>query len=130
MGYRSEVGLIVNYHAWRALNEAAEKDPSLHDLLFKSSDEILEDQDRGARLIHWSWIKWYTLSGIGCDDACVHLNKLMDEFDESSLSDSEKSFQYRFIRLGEENNDIEDRGDFFYNPFNFGFERRITFTKK
>ena len=110
MGYRSEVVLAVNkeimpeFLAHLATNDQAKS------LVF--SEHCHLDQDycgEGHLLVNWTDIKWYE----GYPDVDV-IEKFTCEMDE----DTENSEMFRFIRVGEEYEDIEVRGygfDIFVN---------------
>ena len=110
MGYRSEVVLAVNkeimpeFLAHLATNDEAKR------LVF--SDHCHLDQDycgEGHLLVNWTSIKWYE----GYPDVDV-IEKFTCEMDE----DTENTEMFRFVRVGEDYGDIEQRGygfDIFVN---------------
>jgi hypothetical protein len=102
MGYRSEVVLAVNkeimpeFLAHLATNDEAKR------LVF--SDHCHLDQDYegdGHLLVSWTDIKWYD----GYPDVNV-IEKFTCEMDE----DMENCEMFRFVRVGEVYEDIEQRG--------------------
>ena len=110
MGYRSEVVLAVNkeimpeFLAYLATNDEAKR------LVF--SDHCHLDQDycgEGHLLVNWTSIKWYE----GYPDVDV-IEKFTCEMD----ADTDKGEMFRFVRVGEDYDDIEQRGygfDIFVN---------------
>ena len=101
MGYRSEVVLAVNkeimpeFLAHLATNDKAKR------LVF--SDHCHLDQDYegdGHLLVSWTYIKWYD----GYPDVDV-IEKFTCE-----MEDMENCEMFRFVRVGENYEDIEVRG--------------------
>jgi len=102
MGYRSDVVLAVNkeimpeFLAYLATNDEAKC------LVFSDHCELNQDYEgEGHLLVTWSGIKWYD----GYPDVDV-IEKFTCELDE----DTDKSEMFRFVRVGEEYEDIEVRG--------------------
>ena len=102
MGYRSDVVLAVNkeimpeFLAYLATNDEAKR------LVFSDHCELNQDYEvEGHLLVTWSGIKWYD----GYPDVDV-IEKFTCELDE----DTDKSEMFRFVRVGEEYEDIEVRG--------------------
>ena len=110
MGYRSEVVLAVNkeimpeFLAYLATNDEAKS------LVFSEHCALTQDyMGDGHLLVSWSGIKWYE----GFPDVDV-IEKFTCEMDE----DTDNSEMFRFVRVGEEYEDIEVRGygfDIFVN---------------
>ena len=109
MGYYSQVALVI-----RKDHEAAMKaDPEIAQLLLVA-DEKLDSDD--ALLFHWGCIKWYPdFKDVGA------LMALLFNLDDG--------YDYYFVRLGEEDTDMEVRGDWYDNPFGMGYSRRIDFDR-
>ena len=110
MGYRSEVVLAVDkklmpeFLAHLATNDEAKT------MVFADHDHL--DQDycgEGHLLVTWDSIKWYS------DYPEVNvIEKFISEMDE----DEDKGEMFRFVRIGENFDDIENRGwgfDIFVN---------------
>ena len=102
MGYRSDVVLAVNkeimpeFLAYLATNDEAKR------LVFSDHCELNQDYEvEGHLLVTWSGIKWYD----GYPDVDV-IEKFTCELDE----DTDKSEMFRFVRVGEDYADIEQRG--------------------
>jgi hypothetical protein len=101
MGYRSEVAFIV-----------PEKAPRFEEI--ENCFATIKEKD-GLRLYHSSWLKWYE------DFEIVQaVESYLDELDENED-------RFLFIRLGEDGNDIEERGNLWDNPFGLGWCRKIEF---
>ena len=102
MGYRSEVVLAVNkeimpeFLAYLATNEEA------RNLVYSHADHLDQDYEQGGHLlVSWSGIKWYE----SYPEIAV-IEKFTCELD----ADTDKSEMFRFIRVGEDYEDIEQRG--------------------
>ena len=94
MGYRSEVVLKLNKPASSALNAFASMSEDIKTLL-SDADTATKDDENGHAYF-WSWIKWY--------DSYKEV-ELIEEFLNVLPYDS-----FGFIRLGDETDDIEQRG--------------------
>jgi hypothetical protein len=103
MGYRSEVAFVVPESAPR----------------FEEVDNCFEDiiERDGYRLYHSTWLKWY-------EDFPIVIS-VSDYL--TSLDQEDKTDDYLFIRLGEDNGDVEEEGDLWDNPFDLGWTRKIEF---
>lgn len=107
MSYYSQVALCVSEKV-----EIPEKTRSL----MKSIDFRLVGNCEGSRLFILDQIKWYDLY-----PEIAHLIEWMDTMDQ------EDDDQYRFFRIGEDNDDTESRGAYYENPFNLGIERKFAY---
>ena len=110
MGYRSDVVLAVNkeimpeFLAYLATNDEAKR------MVFSDHCELNQDYEgEGHLLVAWTGIKWYE----GFPDVDV-IEKFTCEMDE----DTDNSEMFRFVRVGEEYEDIEVRGYGFDIHFN------------
>ena len=104
MGYRSDIKVLVSKEGFRELRDYVEKEsvkfrkPELSDYdfnLLKHTDQIRFDGDQV--LISWNDVKWYEGSYEDVDlimDGLTHLNN--------------KGYSYRFYRVGESYDDIEE----------------------
>jgi len=107
MGYRSQVVLAIHKNIMGAFLAHISQSPSTKALCFTGADEVVEHyQESGNFLFRWDGIKWY--KGYSEVD---HLTDFMDKCDdeESGLDD----LGYRFVRIGEGEEDNEARGDGF-----------------
>ena len=102
MGYRSDVVLAVNkeimpeFLAYLATNDEAKR------MVFSDHCELNQDYEgEGHLLVAWTGIKWYD----GYPDVDV-IEKFTCELD----ADMEKVEMFRFVRIGEDYEDIVTRG--------------------
>ena len=130
MGYRSEVGLVLNkkavdrlrrafntYKRLTVLRAVIDKDAKLSELsdIFKEADVYKVDNETKSELYVWSWIKWW-------DEYITKDVEIVSRFLELMESDD-----FLFIRLGEDTEDIEILGTYYDNPFGFNYVRKIVF---
>ncbi len=108
MGYRSEVHLVLSAAGRVAITVA-----SIKPELLKEADTI-EELSEGRIHYNWDWVKWYD----NYTDV-MGVTALMDHFDQ--LENSEHTPFYGFIRMGEEVDDLERRGD----PYELGMTAQM-----
>jgi hypothetical protein len=91
MGYRSEVAIAMRKEDYELLKEFDKENKNLIELL-----EMADKKEyNGAISLKWEWLKWYPeFSEV----------QAIEEF-LCKLSDEDKP--YKFIRIGEEYDDIE-----------------------
>ena len=130
MGYRSNVGLVLNEDAYNELKNSIEKidDNELKmnvlDLLSSWSEQF-ESKDK-SRLFIWNDIKWYS----GTPGMSEYKNM---DFIEEFLDDlwnnekSQGSPKFFFIRVGEDLDDVDMRGDFTDNPFSLRLNSSLAY---
>ena len=127
MGYRSDVVLAVgkeivpHFMAALSRNEGASKmvfDPAYRD------DLIKDYQGEGNMLIRWSGVKWY--EGYEDIDAIQAFINNPGDFGPETVGDAGASVWdcFKFVRIGEEPNDIETDGGGFWDIY---VERSITY---
>jgi len=88
MGYRSDVYLRIAEPIVEVIDAARKLDDNL--------DKMLSEAQDGKTDFYWEWIKWYdTDTGVQAVDSL--LDMLQDD-------------DYGFIRLGEEDGDIDRKG--------------------
>ena len=117
MGYRSTVVLAVTKTARPYLMHFLGKSPESMTLAFKHADDKIEDfqSEDGSVMFRWDAIKWY--EGYKDIDAFV---EFMDHMDGEDIEDEDGQDpangdeHYRFVRIGEDVEDIEQRGGAFY----------------
>ena len=98
MGYRSNVVLVINNAVHKALT------PNEKDLLIRVFEiPVVRKNDFNSVLYTVESVKWYEM--LGFDDVDLVM-KMIDGFDHEDFG---------FIRIGEELDDIDVRG----NPWNF-----------
>ena len=99
MGYRSEVAIRCEAKAYERFKNVFSKKE-----LYVTPDKILHDDEYDDYIIYWDWIKWYEAY-----DGIAAIEDVMTQLDEEHEYDSEDKLGYRFMRLGENDNDIETR---------------------
>jgi hypothetical protein len=111
MGYRSDVGLAIQADA---LAKMIESDPSKSDKVrecLDCADEHLKSAD-GNHLFYWECIKWY------CYDDQVALESGLNSLDSET---------YYFARIGEDLEDVEVKGYWWDNEWQFRVQRSLSY---
>jgi len=119
MGYRSQVVLAFSKELTPFFMMRLSQNKEAEALVFKHNDEFNRDyQGDKSWLIRWESIKWYE----GYDDI-----QTIETFIEEAVSDEyefevdgikEASSEHiRFVRVGEDAQDIDYRGDGFWDIF-------------
>ena len=118
MGYRSQVVMAISKELIPFLMLATSKNKEAEALVFRCADKF--DRDYGGDkswLLHWDSIKWY--ESYPSVDA---IEKFVTEAesDEYKITDDDGNKVYssdlvRFVRVGEDNDDIEVRGNGFWD---------------
>ena len=104
MGYRSDVCIELEKMAFDEMNEAFRKLRKEH-----SGDDavclpVVRSSDNGTKILEWTSVKWYSGYNFPEVDTVEEvLRKLSDEHEE------EHGWSYCFIRIGEDNSDVEER---------------------
>ena len=113
MGYRSEVGMILSAESYELLvcelekervdrilnNNRPEKFYStleLLDVMEEDGEQNLPERSTDI-ILYYSWIKWYDSY-----DEINFIERMLDMMEERDLA-------YSFLRIGEENQDIDAR---------------------
>ena len=124
MGYRSEVVLAISKEMIPHFMVTMAKEPEVRAFVFEDTDRFDQDYDgEGGCLMNWSGIKWYDsypeVAAIqafveDCDSEC--LETWDAEIGEEDKNDPNKReyAHFRFVRLGEDNEDVEEKGEFCY----------------
>ncbi len=122
MGYYSEVGLCLNKAAHdNILAELKNQDSSIQ----SEVQELLNDAEKyqahskdnqESTLYRWPWLKWYSE---------FKEVKFIESFLASLTDDDDSPLQYRFVRIGEEYEDIEVHGSYYENPFEMDLGRGV-----
>ena len=115
MGYRSEVALAISKELMPRFLTVFAKCPEAQAMVFKDHNKMVEDYDgEGTFFVHWSGIKWY--------DSYPEVRAITDFVSMStdylsSICEDVEEFQrgsyvehFRFVRMGEDNEDIEEEG--------------------
>ncbi len=110
MGYRSEVILAVGPEVMPQFMVTMAKSPEARQMCFGDHTEMIKDYQgiKGSFLFRWDHIKWYD----GYEEVQAiedFLNWAEDklEIDGKEIDGDE---HFRFVRIGEEYDDIETRG--------------------
>jgi len=109
MGYRSEVVLAVSEEALPALHCLFAKKPEVQKLCTVNSE--LDTDYKGGWLMRWDYIKWYE-----SDTVINDLVNFIDCLEADDLSDyglnvdEDWYYRFKFVRIGEEHEDIESKG--------------------
>ena len=121
MGYRSEVVLAIAPEAAHAFMTLTAQCPEVMRLCQDADQFESGYQDKGDWFIRWSHIKWYDsypevamiekfIEGMECD-----------ELDDFGMKEEElpgiPSELFKFVRIGEDNADVEQRGYGFENIY-------------
>ena len=127
MGYRSQVVLAISKQLRPAFMAALAPNKEATALVFNHHDTLdLDYGGDGSLLVVWDGIKWY--SGMG-DNVIDLIDKFVDEaesdeweFEEDPLdpdsgAGSASSEHFRFVRVGEESDDITVRGEGFWDIY-------------
>ena len=120
MGYRSQVVLAISKQLRPAFMAALAPNKEATALVFNHHDTLdLDYGGDGSLFVMWDSIKWY--SGIG-DNVIDLIDKFVDNagsdvwfFGENDSSGSSEHF--RFVRVGEESDDITVRGEGFWDIY-------------
>ena len=120
MGYRSQVVLAISKQLRPAFMAALAPNKDATALVFNDHDTLdLDYGGDGSLLAVWDSIKWYS----GAADNVIDLiDKFVDDagcdtwgFDENESSGS--SDHFRFVKVGEESDDITVRGEGFWDIY-------------
>tara|TARA_Y100001951_G_scaffold96947_1_gene96223 strand:+ start:296 stop:697 length:402 start_codon:yes stop_codon:yes gene_type:complete len=126
MGYRSQVVLAISKRLRPAFMAALAPNKEATALVFNHHDTLdLDYGGDGSLLVVWDGIKWY--SGTG-DNVIDLIDKFVDdagcdtwefENDPEDLHgpESASSEHFRFVKVGEESDDIECRGEGFWDIY-------------
>ena len=131
MGYRSVVALAVSDKMMpHFLGHLSQYGEIAYKFVFMQSDQKIEDYDGdGTTMFLWEDIKWY--------DSFPEVRAITDFVSMStdylsSICEDVEEFQrgnygehFRFVRMGENNDDIEESG--YLCDSDIGFRRELTF---
>ena len=117
MGYYSEVALVTSKDAYSRLLAAVAKYPEATKFVIDAieNDKYGHEPDENM-LFHWPNVKWYQ----GHSRIIDAIEDWMDGEDGTNSYDEE----YQFLRLGESNDDAEERGNYDYG---LAFSRNLEF---
>lgn len=125
MGYYSNVGIALSKEGYEKFIKHYNDTFSYRQNEFESDLRYYEEEKKkmnnpehvaedGSVFYHFPEIKWY-------EGAYPEIQIIM-----SSLFQLDED-EYLYIRLGENIDDIEERGYFYDNPFSFGIQRYLNF---
>ena len=97
MGYRSEVAIKCEENAFEMFKEVCRKVNYLPDKIYKEGNEYI---------LYWDWTKWY--EDFDWIQAIISVMDRLDKLNDSK-SDKDTGYGYKFLRLGEDDTDIETR---------------------
>jgi len=127
MGYRSEIALAISREALPHFLSVLAKEPEARTMVFKHHDKLDRDYDgEGTLFVHWSDIKWYDSF-----PEVQAINSFVEELDGDYLDGfelSEGEYQgdhVRFVRLGEDMDDIDVKGTL--HEYDINFCRTLSF---
>jgi len=123
MGYRSEVVLAIDKVLMPHFLNVLAQEPDAVPFVFKHNDCLREDYDgKGILLVSWSDIKWYRDSY----PPVTAIQKFIDHCDGDKIEGLEEPWEhFRFIRLGEDSDDVEEKG--YLNSCDIYITRDISF---
>ena len=135
MGYRSEVVLVVGKEVMPQFMVTMAKSPDARALCFGEARRQEDYEEKGNMLFSWFDIKWYdSYEGVRaiedfldwCDSEHVPVSEEQAKADMSPtpITHVDGDQCYRFVRIGEEIEDIEERGSGFWDV---GVRRSIEF---
>tara|TARA_B100000424_G_scaffold203387_1_gene160482 strand:+ start:349 stop:795 length:447 start_codon:yes stop_codon:yes gene_type:complete len=135
MGYRSQVVLAVDEKIAPAFMAMLAKETEAHDLCFRDADEVITSYaEDGSFLFRWDHIKWYdSFPEIQAVEAFLHAaneNDLQDYGEKTppmverlvwkdpvertgqvkKMVEGTWDEHFRFLRIGEDNSDVEEYG--------------------
>lgn len=94
MGYRSEVAIKCEEKAYQMLIDTCKNVGLMPDTVYKDDDKYI---------LKWDCIKWYDLY-----PEVKAIEKCLKEFNGLYCEGKKEGCGYKFIRIGEENEDIEE----------------------
>ena len=119
MGYRSQVVLAISKHLTPFLMLATAQNKEAEALVFKYSDGFDRDYEGDKSwLIRWDGVKWYdSYEDIQTIERFVQ-EACSDEYEfEVDGKPQSSSEHIKFVRVGEEDTDIETYGDGFWDIY-------------
>jgi hypothetical protein len=119
MGYRSQVVLAISKHLTPFLTLKVTQNKAAESLVFADADTF--DRDYGGDkswLLVWDSIKWYeSYEDIQALEKFIE-EACSDEYEFEIGGKAEASSEHiRFVKVGEESDDIELRGDGFWDIY-------------
>jgi len=125
MGYRSEVVLVVGKEVMPQFMVTMAKSVEARAMCFDEADRRADYGEKGNMLFSWYDIKWYdSFEGVSA------IGDFLDWCDAEKVPTDDPKIRayaaecYKFVRLGEEIEDMEERGEGFWDV---GVRRTIEF---
>ena len=119
MGYRSQVVLAISKHLTPFFTLKVTQNKAAESLVFQDADVFDRDYggDKSWPMV-WSGIKWYdSYECIGTLEQFIQ-EASADEYEFEVDGKAEASSEHiRFVRVGEESDDIEVSGDGFWDIY-------------
>ena len=114
MGYRSEVVLVVGKEVMPQFMVTMAKCREARALCWEDAERVMDYSEEGAVLFRWDWLKWYDSY-----EEVRAIEDFMDWCDSEDIDVDGTTYQalefFRFVRIGEEVEDVETRGHGFYD---------------
>lgn len=111
MGYRSQVALAMKNETFKEMiqNMDDEAAPELLTAVEKSFAG-------GWTMLRWDWVKWYdSFPEVAAVEAFMN-----------NLDSSDRDAEYAFVRVGEEWDDTEERGNCGCPPFHLAVQKSVS----
>ena len=123
MGYRSEVVLVVGKEVMPQFMVTMAKSTEARSMCWGDAERVMDYDEEGSVLFRWDHIKWY--------DSYEEIQAIEDFMDWCDSEDIEVEGAdhaamdfFRFVRIGEEMDDVEQRGMGFWDV---GVQRAISY---
>ncbi len=119
MGYRSQVVLAISKHLTPFLTLACSQEPEAQTLVFNDADTFERDYGGDKSwLMVWDGIKWYeSYPDIQAIEKFI-IEAESDEYEfEVDGKPQASSEHIKFVRVGEEDGDVESRGCGFWDVY-------------
>ena len=114
MGYCYDVALTIDQASNKKLREELQSaSESLKKMFAEECDCSLVDPKTNIALYHWDYSKW-------SEEETEFINSYIETLDEE---------QYRYVRLGESNGDLEEYGQLGDDPFDARIDAKIIYNK-
>tara|TARA_B100000749_G_C18181685_1_gene364093 strand:- start:168 stop:548 length:381 start_codon:yes stop_codon:yes gene_type:complete len=119
MGYRSQVVLAISKHLTPFLTLAVTQNKAAESLVFADADTFNRDYGGDKSwLLTWDSIKWYeSYEDIQALEKFIQ-EAASDEYEFEVDGEAQASSEHiRFVRVGEDHNDVEMSGDGFWDIY-------------
>lgn len=99
MGYRNQVAIKCEERAYKKIKDVCKNVNNMPDKIYKCQNEK-------EYILYWDWVKWWNL-----DNDIKAIENALSELDKLDIK---SGYGYTFMRLGEEDGDIEIRENVCY----------------